>query len=111
MQDFLDFAQRLLETVQSAWAENCEAEGGIVGDDECDRQLLLFALMRRAGHKNVATTQRYVDLAGVVFRDEADALEDRMLGAGRKFYPSEPTSPDLASPETAEVSGFSPHLT
>jgi integrase len=36
-----------------------------------------FALMRRAGHKNVATTQRYVDLAGVVFRDEADALEDR----------------------------------
>ena len=70
-----------------------------------------FALMRRAGHKNVATTQRYVDLAGVVFRDEADALEDRMLGAGRKFYPSEPISPDLASPETAEASGFPPHLT
>ena len=69
-----------------------------------------FALMRRASHKNVATTQRYVDLAGVVFRDEADALEDRMLG-GRKFYPSEPTSPDLASPETAEASGFPPHLT
>jgi hypothetical protein len=69
-----------------------------------------FALMRRAGHKNVATTQRYVDLAGVVFRDEADALEDRMLGAGRKFYPSEPISPDLASPETPEASGFPPHL-
>lgn len=70
-----------------------------------------FALMRRAGHKNVATTQRYVDLAGVVFREEADSLEDRMLGAGRKFYPSEPISPDLASPESAEPSGFPPHLT
>jgi hypothetical protein len=31
--------------------------------------------MGRAGHKNVATTQRYVDLVGVVFRDEADGSE------------------------------------
>ena len=69
-----------------------------------------FALIRRAGQKNVSTTQRYVDLAGVVLRDEADALEDRMLG-GRKFYPSEPVSSDLASPESAEPSGFPPHLT
>jgi integrase len=57
-----------------------------------------FALMRRAGHKNVATTQRYVDLAGVVFRPEADSLADWILG-GRKFYSSEPISLDLASPE------------
>jgi hypothetical protein len=26
------------------------------------------------------TTKRYLKLAGVVFRDEANALEDRMLG-------------------------------
>jgi hypothetical protein len=37
-------------------------------------------------------------------------LKTRMLG-GRKFYPSEPISPDLAAPETAEASGFPQHLT
>ncbi|MBA2462045.1 MAG: hypothetical protein H0V45_09820, partial [Actinobacteria bacterium] len=30
----------------------------------------------------MSTTQRYLHLAGVVFRDEADALERRLLGAG-----------------------------
>jgi integrase/recombinase XerC len=39
-----------------------------------------IAVMAKAGHANMATTQRYLHLAGVVFRDEADALERRLLG-------------------------------
>jgi cobyrinic acid a,c-diamide synthase len=33
-----------------------------------------------AGHRSPATTKQYVHLAGVVFRDGATALEQRMLG-------------------------------
>jgi hypothetical protein len=36
-------------------------------------------LQARAGHANFATTQRYIDLAGVAFHEEAAALEERML--------------------------------
>jgi integrase len=36
-----------------------------------------IALMTRAGHANMATTQNYLHLAGVVFRDEAQRLEER----------------------------------
>ena len=39
------------------------------------------ALMTKAGHSKMSTTQIYVHLAGVVFRDEADRLEARLLGA------------------------------
>jgi hypothetical protein len=39
-----------------------------------------IALMTRAGHWSMATTKGYLHLAGVVFRDEAAALERRMLG-------------------------------
>ncbi len=39
-----------------------------------------IAVMAKAGHANMSTTQRYLHLAGVVFRDEADALERRLLG-------------------------------
>jgi integrase len=42
-----------------------------------------IALMARAGHRNMATTNQYVHLAGVVFRDEANALEQRLLGTER----------------------------
>ena len=38
------------------------------------------ALMTKAGHASMATTRRYLRLAGVVFREEADALEQRLLG-------------------------------
>lgn len=38
------------------------------------------ALMTRAGHASMATTKRYLHLAGAVFRDEAEALERRLLG-------------------------------
>jgi integrase len=38
------------------------------------------ALMTKAGHASMATTRRYLRLAGVVFADEAEALERRLLG-------------------------------
>ena len=38
------------------------------------------ALMTKAGHANMATTRRYLRLAGVVFAKEAEALERRLLG-------------------------------
>lgn len=41
----------------------------------------------------MATTNQYVQLAGLVFRAEAAALEERLLGdGGRKFY-----RPDVSS--------------
>ncbi len=36
--------------------------------------------MATAGHPSMATTKQYVHLAGVVFRDDADALAQRLLG-------------------------------
>ena len=38
------------------------------------------ALMARAGHSNFKTTQVYIDLAGETFREEAERLEERILG-------------------------------
>jgi integrase len=67
----------------------------------------LFAVKTKAGHKSLTMTQEYVHLAGQVFHEAAAALEERMLlrekspAAGRKFYPSEPTSGDLADTEAA----------
>jgi hypothetical protein len=59
--------------------------------------------MARAGHRSMSTTKGFLHLAGVVFRDEADALERRLLG--RSFYPSEPTSDGLSKPQTTEQAG------
>lgn len=39
-----------------------------------------IAVMAKAGHASMTTTKRYLHLAGIVFRDEAEALERRMLG-------------------------------
>lgn len=39
-----------------------------------------IAVMATAGHRSMSTTNRYRHLAGVVFRNEADALERRLLG-------------------------------
>jgi hypothetical protein len=36
--------------------------------------------MTKAGHASMATTRRYLRLAGTVFPDEAMALERRVLG-------------------------------
>jgi integrase len=52
------------------------------------------ALMTKAGHANMATTKRYLKLAGVVFTEEAEALERRLLG-GQRSTDSLPDSPDL----------------
>jgi integrase len=41
-----------------------------------------IAVMSKAGHSDMKTTKRYLHLAGVVFRDEAEALERRLLGTG-----------------------------
>jgi hypothetical protein len=37
-------------------------------------------VMATGGHRSMATTKQYLHLAGVVFRDEASALEERLLG-------------------------------
>lgn len=55
----------------------------------------VIAVMAKAGHRNMATTRTYLHLAGVVFRDEAAALERRLLGAGLSTEPST----DLSTPE------------
>jgi integrase len=39
------------------------------------------AIMSRAGHSDFKTTQRYIDLAGETFREEADAVGARVFGA------------------------------
>ncbi len=39
-----------------------------------------IALMTRAGHSSFKTTQRYINLAGVVFREEAEMGERRVWG-------------------------------
>jgi integrase len=54
-----------------------------------------IAVMATAGHRSMSTTNRYVHLAGVVFRDDAGALERRLLGGEL----STPLSTHLASPE------------
>ena len=36
--------------------------------------------MTKAGHADMKTTSAYLHLAGVVFRDEAERLEHRLLG-------------------------------
>ncbi len=56
-----------------------------------------IAVMAKAGHSSMATTKRYLHLAGVVFHDEAEALERRLLGVESSTHVSEPqpTSDDL----------------
>lgn len=39
-----------------------------------------IAVKAKAGHASFKTTERYIHLAGVVFRDEAQKLEERVLG-------------------------------
>jgi integrase len=52
------------------------------------------SLQVKLGHANFSTTQRYVNLAGVVFAEEAAALERRMNGVLGE------SSPDLSEPES-----------
>lgn len=39
-----------------------------------------LSIQARAGHASFSTTQRYIDLAGVVFRQEAERLEEHLFG-------------------------------
>jgi hypothetical protein len=55
------------------------------------------------------TTNTYLHLAGVVFRDEAAALEERLLG-GTTLYRSEPTSANVSGSNGAETSDSAPEL-
>lgn len=54
------------------------------------RPPLQFAVKTRAGHKDLSMTSQYVHLAGQLFHDAAEALEQRF--GGRTFYPSDNTS-------------------
>jgi integrase len=54
-----------------------------------------IAVMATAGHRSMSTTKGYLHLAGVVFRDESAALEQRLLGV---------QDPGTNSPETALAS-------
>ena len=38
------------------------------------------SIMKHAGHSDFKTTQRYIDLSGVTFREEAERAERRLLG-------------------------------
>jgi len=53
--------------------------------------------MAKARHSNMRTTQTYLHLAGVVFRDEAERLEQRLLSTevSTRLSEPEPTSDDL----------------
>jgi len=63
--------------------------------------------MTRAGHRNMSTTQVYLHLAGVVFREEAATLADRLLGLNvvPNRYQPELTSPHQSVPEPTETAG------
>ena len=54
-----------------------------------------IALMTKAGHTDMKTTRIYLHLAGTVFREEAAALERRLLGPVESS--TDLTSPDVTS--------------
>jgi hypothetical protein len=56
--------------------------------------------MAKAGHADIGTTKRYLHLAGVVFRDEADALE-RRLGLSTNLLPDSPNLSHLSRSSVA----------
>jgi hypothetical protein len=64
--------------------------------------------MTKAGHSDMRTTRTYLHLAGVVFPDEAERLEERLLGAvqgverSTHLSESELISSEVASLNVAE---------
>jgi integrase len=63
-----------------------------------------ISVMTKAGHSNMKTTQRYLHLAGTVFREEADRLEERLLGrSSTDLSESEDTSDDSGAGEKPEA--------
>jgi integrase len=58
------------------------------------------ALMARAGHSDLKTTQGYIDLAGETFREEADRLERRLWGGSstkNRYQVPEPSPVEAAA--------------
>ena len=56
-----------------------------------------IAVMATAGHRSMQTTKQYLHLAGVVFRDEASALDARMFSVQNSGTNAPETA--LLSPE------------
>jgi hypothetical protein len=66
------------------------------------------AIQARAGHADFSTTQRYINLAGVIFRDEAERAEARILGPGYRIrVPNQPTRRQWAT-ENPPISRYFP---
>jgi hypothetical protein len=61
-----------------------------------------IAIMTKAGHVNMATTKVYLKLAGVVFRDEAEQLERRLLGLSTQLS-THIAAPDPVSADSAPL--------
>ena len=51
------------------------------------------AIQARAGHADFSTTQRYINLAGVVFREEAEREEARIFGSSEAAGVGHPAQP------------------
>jgi hypothetical protein len=66
--------------------------------------------MTKAGHASMAVTKTYLHLAGVVFRDEAERLERRLLGveSSTRLSRSQVTSADPMPPHHAVSDPFDP---
>lgn len=56
-----------------------------------------IAIMTTAGHRSMATTRQYLHLAGVVFPDDAAALEARLLGSSVQTAGTNPAEKPVAS--------------
>jgi integrase len=52
-----------------------------------------LAIMKHAGHNDFKTTQRYIDLAGITFREEAERAEQRFRGEPVPLDESPQTTP------------------
>jgi hypothetical protein len=59
--------------------------------------------MTKAGHSDMKTTRAYLHLAGVVFRDEAEALERRLLGVGEGVHAGTSPASGKSTPGMAGV--------
>lgn len=67
------------------------------------------ALKAKAGHANMATTDRYIKLAGVVFRAEAEAQAARLLGgSSTNRLPTHSTQAHPCRPWTAQRAATAP---
>jgi integrase len=62
-----------------------------------------IAVKVKAGHSSLSTTEKYVHLAGTEFREEAAALEQRLLGGLSTAPSTDLTSPDVMEDDAASL--------